>query len=131
MTPDEETLLEDTRVALCRCGLSANKPLCDNSHQDEFRAVGSAGQNSTETEEQLIADSLNVTPIPDGPLALRGEFELRGEEDDSPSRTTKPHYVAAVARRTNRSVTALTRRSAFRASRQTVSVFTRAVGFIV
>lgn len=82
MTPDEETLLEDTRVALCRCGLSANKPLCDNSHRDEFRAVGSAGQNSTETEEQLIADSLNVTPIPDGPLALRGEFELRGQEDE-------------------------------------------------
>jgi CDGSH-type Zn-finger protein/uncharacterized Fe-S cluster protein YjdI len=82
-TPDEETLLEDTRVALCRCGLSANKPLCDNSHQDEFRAAGSAGQNSTGTEEQLIADSLDVTPIPDGPLALRGEFELRGEEDES------------------------------------------------
>ena len=82
-TPDEETLLEDTRVALCRCGLSANKPLCDNSHQDEFRAAGSAGQNSTGTEEQLIADSLDVTPISDGPLALRGEFELRGEEDES------------------------------------------------
>jgi CDGSH-type Zn-finger protein/uncharacterized Fe-S cluster protein YjdI len=82
-TPDEETLLEDTRAALCRCGLSANKPLCDNSHQDEFRAAGSAGQNSTGTEEQLIADSLDVTPIPDGPLALRGEFELRGEEDES------------------------------------------------
>ena len=81
-TPDEETLLEDTRVALCRCGLSANKPLCDNSHQDEFRAVGSAGQNSTETEEQLIGDSLNVTPIPGGPLALRGEFELRGGENE-------------------------------------------------
>jgi CDGSH-type Zn-finger protein/uncharacterized Fe-S cluster protein YjdI len=85
-TPDEETLLEDTRVALCRCGLSANKPLCDDSHRDGFRAagsVGSVGEHSTETGEPLTADSLDVTPLPDGPLALRGEFELRGDEDES------------------------------------------------
>ena len=27
-------LLRDTRFALCRCGKSANKPACDNSHAD-------------------------------------------------------------------------------------------------
>ena len=26
-------LREDTRVALCRCGASANKPFCDGSHE--------------------------------------------------------------------------------------------------
>ena len=30
----EGTLIrEDTRVALCRCGESANKPFCDNTHK--------------------------------------------------------------------------------------------------
>ena len=32
---------EETRLALCRCGASENKPYCDNSHRlIEFRAPG-------------------------------------------------------------------------------------------
>jgi CDGSH-type Zn-finger protein len=30
--PDGRILREDTRVALCRCGASQNKPFCDGSH---------------------------------------------------------------------------------------------------
>jgi uncharacterized Fe-S cluster protein YjdI len=30
--PDGELIREDTRVALCRCGASGNKPFCDGSH---------------------------------------------------------------------------------------------------
>ncbi|MEP6976850.1 MAG: CDGSH iron-sulfur domain-containing protein [Thermoleophilia bacterium] len=33
---DGELIREDTRVALCRCGASKNKPFCDGSH----RAIG-------------------------------------------------------------------------------------------
>jgi uncharacterized Fe-S cluster protein YjdI len=29
---DGSLVLEDTRVALCRCGQSQNKPFCDNGH---------------------------------------------------------------------------------------------------
>jgi CDGSH-type Zn-finger protein len=29
---DGSLIVEDTRVALCRCGQSQNKPFCDNSH---------------------------------------------------------------------------------------------------
>lgn len=30
---DGTVLIEDTRMALCRCGASGNKPFCDNSHR--------------------------------------------------------------------------------------------------
>lgn len=33
LDPDGNLLREDTRVALCRCGGSQNKPFCDNSHE--------------------------------------------------------------------------------------------------
>jgi CDGSH-type Zn-finger protein/uncharacterized Fe-S cluster protein YjdI len=31
--PDGRLIREDTRVALCRCGGSENKPFCDGSHR--------------------------------------------------------------------------------------------------
>ena len=31
--PDGKLIREDTRVALCRCGGSANKPFCDGTHR--------------------------------------------------------------------------------------------------
>jgi uncharacterized Fe-S cluster protein YjdI/CDGSH-type Zn-finger protein len=32
--PDGSLIVEDTRLTLCRCGQSHNKPFCDNSHLD-------------------------------------------------------------------------------------------------
>ena len=86
VSEDGDTLLEDTRVALCRCGASENKPLCDNSHRSvEFSAAGTVPEGSA-GESAPAAGPLRVTPTEDGPFHLEGEFELVGEEDGSAAR---------------------------------------------
>lgn len=64
------------RATLCRCGLSKNKPFCDNSHREGgFTATGecaSAAAPAAWTE----AAPLEVTPAPDGPLLLSGPVEV-------------------------------------------------------
>jgi CDGSH-type Zn-finger protein/uncharacterized Fe-S cluster protein YjdI len=47
--PDGRLIREDTRVALCRCGASGNKPFCDGSH----RTIGfQTAPASTERPEE-------------------------------------------------------------------------------
>jgi len=34
---DGSVVNKETKVTLCRCGLSANKPFCDGGHKGEFK----------------------------------------------------------------------------------------------
>lgn len=70
----DETMPE-TRAALCRCGQSANKPFCDNAHKTaEFTDSGQINQN--QNAELEPSGQLVVNPASNGPLLLRGNFEL-------------------------------------------------------
>jgi CDGSH-type Zn-finger protein/uncharacterized Fe-S cluster protein YjdI len=69
-----------TRLALCRCGKSQNKPFCDNAHLDGFEASDRLGDNSmlnTPTE----ATSLTIQPSPNGSLKLTGHLTLHGADE--------------------------------------------------
>jgi CDGSH-type Zn-finger protein/uncharacterized Fe-S cluster protein YjdI len=75
VSPGGEIILEDTRVALCRCGASENKPFCDNSHLTAgFRDPGRLPASSIVSAEVLR--SLKIVLEHNGPLKLQGKFEL-------------------------------------------------------
>jgi CDGSH-type Zn-finger protein/uncharacterized Fe-S cluster protein YjdI len=70
-------LLRDTRVALCRCGRSANRPFCDNSHVEAaFRDDGALHSESGVQETGAEGPRVQVQPEADGALVLTGPFAL-------------------------------------------------------
>lgn len=77
VTEDGTVLLRDTRVALCRCGQSANKPFCDNSHlRAAFHDAGAVTDLDGVSDPGSMRTSLRITAHTnasyelDGPLAL-------------------------------------------------------------
>lgn len=63
------------RAALCRCGLSANKPFCDNSHESGgFRDYGAVGQSASIADDG--GGTLTIKPSKDGPLLISGNVTI-------------------------------------------------------
>lgn len=107
-SPTGGALLEDTRVALCRCGRSENEPLCDGSHTRVFNAEGvteeaavAAGNDRNDRTAEGHADEpekaddersangdngLTATLAPNGPVLLDGSFDLRSGNEESTAR---------------------------------------------
>ena len=75
VAPDGTVLLQDTRIALCRCGESKIKPFCDNTHKEiDFSDTGAVRGNSKPEPETY--KPLSITPTQDGPYLLRGNFDI-------------------------------------------------------
>lgn len=89
-SPDGMLLKQETRLALCRCGASANKPYCDNSHMKVgFQVSGEVADNRPLTEELSPKGILEVLLANNGPLLLRGNFEIRSSDGKSIYRGSK------------------------------------------
>ncbi len=63
------------RAALCRCGLSSNKPFCDNAHEAAgFKDSGAVGDIGTGFDNP--GGKLTVKRAENGPLILTGNFSI-------------------------------------------------------
>lgn len=74
---DDEVIIQETRVALCRCGASQNKPFCDNSHKD----IGFSHDGIVSPERYKISEingggKLTITPTSNGSIKIEGDFEI-------------------------------------------------------
>lgn len=76
--PDEQTPLAETRVALCRCGNSKNKPFCDNSHVEAgFTNEGKIISNQLQASEEISRTALlKISTEANGPLLINGPVSL-------------------------------------------------------
>ena len=80
VTADGSLSSRETRVALCRCGRSENKPFCDNSHIGHFEASGPLGVSKPQTDLPDEPEDLSVAPRKDGPYILKGSFVIRSDD---------------------------------------------------
>lgn len=79
---DGEIIAEETRVAMCRCGLSKNKPFCDNSHvKGDFKADAEYNPERLLLEEtEKKGGELSIKILPNAPFVLEGSYTVKGED---------------------------------------------------
>lgn len=74
-------VLQDTRFAMCRCGASANKPACDNSHKKlDWSADVTADTSDMDELEEENQDKLLIKLMKNGPVLLEGIYTLESSE---------------------------------------------------
>jgi len=81
--PAGNVQLTDTRIALCRCGSSKNKPYCDLSHKQAGFEDPGHWPPSVATGGPNPDPVLRVVVHPDGPLVLEGSFALHTADGTS------------------------------------------------
>lgn len=73
--------VEYTRVALCRCGASNNKPFCDNSHTNVgFKDAGACSGKPADANAGIPRGAVAIKPIDNGPLMLQGFIEFKAAD---------------------------------------------------
>ena len=81
---DSAPVVRDTRIALCRCGATKNRPFCDGSHWDAgFDDDGRLGEGGTAPQEAGAGGPLKVAFGAGGPLYLEGRFVLASARGDA------------------------------------------------
>lgn len=78
---EQEVVLKDTRVALCRCGASKIKPFCDNTHKEiNFTATNTINLAEGQSAEGDNTGTFKLIVSENGPYLVRGNVKIHGSQ---------------------------------------------------
>ncbi|HEX4733994.1 MAG TPA: CDGSH iron-sulfur domain-containing protein [Thermoleophilaceae bacterium] len=78
-TPEGEPIVHETRLTLCRCGMSRNQPFCDNSHRRRNWESGPTNEPEDDwppPREDAAEQPTKIVPMQDASLDLRGHLRI-------------------------------------------------------
>ncbi|MQG73234.1 MAG: hypothetical protein FI680_00530 [SAR202 cluster bacterium] len=92
--PGGDELVAETRVFLCRCGASKNKPFCDGAHKEigfEDHSESIDSTNAADDGSSPKSTAVTITLFENGPLLLDGVARIEcGEPDGQTHRFSRP-----------------------------------------
>lgn len=96
---DGNIVLKDTRVAMCRCGASKNKPLCDNSHIDaSFKADDTYDPERLRTAPvEGKGGELSIKLFDNAPFLVEGNYNLESGSTGSETCSKKMSFCRCGA----------------------------------
>lgn len=87
-----EPVKTDTRIALCRCGKSRNKPYCDNTHEDIEWSASDTVPEQGKPDSDEASGKFILEPAVNGPMVCHGTIAALNPDGSTASVVENPTF---------------------------------------